>query len=86
VITAVGLEATQIVREVGWTSERMLFRYTKHLQAQRGARAVPVSRPRLGTGNGIDGHRDPAISFGDDFRIARKRVVVHQIGGEPQRM
>jgi hypothetical protein len=28
----------------------------------------------------------PAISFGDDFRIARKRVVVHQIAGEPQRM
>jgi hypothetical protein len=48
----------------------------------RGAR----KQAEAGDGNGIDGHRDPAISFGDDFRIARKRVVVHQIGGEPQRM
>jgi hypothetical protein len=29
----------ELMREVGWSTERQLFRYTEHMQAQRGAMA-----------------------------------------------
>jgi hypothetical protein len=45
---AAGFSGAEIVREVGWSSERMLFRYTKHLQAQLGAMARLVKRRARG--------------------------------------
>lgn len=43
-LLAAGFSGAEIVREIGWRSERMLFRYTEHLQAQRGAMARFIRR------------------------------------------
>jgi hypothetical protein len=47
-LMAARFSGAEIVRKIGWSSERMLFRYTKHLQAQRGAMARLVKRRARG--------------------------------------
>ena len=53
-LLAAGYSSAEIMREVGWNSERM-FRYTEHLQARGGARARRPA-PRQRTGSRIDRH------------------------------
>lgn len=36
---AAGYEKAEIMQEIGWTTEKQLFRYTEHLEAKRGAMA-----------------------------------------------
>jgi hypothetical protein len=41
---AAGYTGAEIMREVGWRTEKQLFRYTEHLAAQRGAMARFLNR------------------------------------------
>lgn len=43
-LSAAGYSGAAIMQEIGWQSERSLFRYTEHLEAERGAMAQFLRR------------------------------------------